>query len=163
MTDIIVADASPIIIATHTNLLLHLQSIVGRVIIPPKVAEECLKPLKNDSMAIKEAIEQNILTVSARVEHDFLSCIPHGIDAGEAEAIALALSLNARLLIDDRKGRKIAKHEGLHILGFGAILVKVKKAGIIPTVLPIIQHMHAMHYHISDRVVEEILMLCGEC
>jgi len=162
LADTIVADASPIIIAARTELLPHMPSLLGRIYIPPAVAEECAHPFKEGSQAVKQAIERNTLTVSDKIEHEFLSRIPHGIDTGEAEAIALALNLHARLLIDDRKGRRIAKHEGLHILGFGAVLVKAKRSGIIPAVLPVIKQMSAMRYHIAESMVKEILALCGE-
>jgi hypothetical protein len=162
LTDIVVADASPLIIAVHTNLLMSLPVLLGSIYIPPAVAEECMRPNKRNAKVIEEAITSNVLTVSGKTEHDFLSRIPQGIDAGEAEAIALALNLKARLLIDDRKGRKIARHEGLSILGFGAVLVKAKHAGVIDKVVPVIRKMEAMHYHISERVVSEIIQLCGE-
>lgn len=39
------------------------------------------------------------------------------VDEGEAEAIALAMELNLPLLIDNRKGRKVAEKLGLKFIG----------------------------------------------
>ncbi|MEI6730915.1 MAG: DUF3368 domain-containing protein [Pseudomonadota bacterium] len=158
----IVADSSPLIIAAHTGLLVHLPDILGVVFIPPKVSEECLQLGKPSANAIEDAIKCGILTVSTQIEHEFLTRIPSGVDAGEAEAIALALNLNAKLLIDDKKGRKIAKYEGLTVLGFAAILVKAKRSGIIDSVLPVIEQMNKVNYRISPRLLAEILQLCNE-
>ncbi|MEI7669074.1 MAG: hypothetical protein WCJ33_03225 [Pseudomonadota bacterium] len=162
LTDTIVADASPLIIAAHIGMLEHLPAILGNVTIPPIVAEECTKTNKSGAKLIANAINDNILTISHNTQHEFLSRIPYGIDSGEAEAIALALNLKARLLIDDKKGRKIAKHEGLGIFDFGVVLVKAKRAGVINAVLPILQHIDRLQYRISEQVTTEILTICGE-
>ena len=46
------------------------------------------------------------------------------IDKGEVEAISLALELDLMLIIDERKGRKIALNQGLKIVGVLGILIE---------------------------------------
>ncbi len=46
------------------------------------------------------------------------------IDDGEIEAISLALELKLQLIIDERKGRKIAVEQGLKIVGILGILIE---------------------------------------
>ena len=46
------------------------------------------------------------------------------IDKGEVEAISLALELNLMLIIDERKGRKIALNQGLKIVGVLGVLIE---------------------------------------
>jgi len=50
---------------------------------------------------------------------------------GEAEAIMLAEKLKLPLLIDERKGRKIAEKRGIKIIGILGVLLKAYKLGLI--------------------------------
>ncbi len=57
------------------------------------------------------------------------------LDAGEAEAIALALEIEADLLLmDERLGREIAQFLGLRYTGLIGSLVEAKHRGIIITI-----------------------------
>jgi hypothetical protein len=52
------------------------------------------------------------------------------LDRGEAEAIALAMELQADLtLLDERDGRKLAKALGLKVIGVLGILLRANKEG----------------------------------
>lgn len=63
---------------------------------------------------------------------------------GEAEAIALALELNAdRLLIDEQLGRQEASNLGIEITGILGILVAAKVRRLIPSVQPIMDALIA--------------------
>lgn len=86
------------------------------------------------------------------------------LDQGEAEAIALALQSSAALvLIDERKGRKIARDiYGLAVIGTGRLLTEAKKAGLIPAVRPLIDQIRLNEYWMSDKIVAEILRQAGE-
>ena len=61
------------------------------------------------------------------------------VDIGEASSIALALEIpQATLVIDERKGRKIAKELNLKIIGTLKVLLKAKENGVISSVQEII-------------------------
>ena len=54
------------------------------------------------------------------------------VDVGEAEAIELARELHAdRLLIDERKGRKLATKEGVPIIGLLGVVLLAKRKNLI--------------------------------
>jgi len=53
------------------------------------------------------------------------------IDEGEIEAISLAIELDLMLIIDERKGRKIALNQGLKIVGVLGILIENYKQEFI--------------------------------
>ena len=93
-----------------------LQSLTEEVLIPEAVAHELNKggdtlppDLKSLPVRVIQASEY-----STRIrEAESL-----GLDLGETEAIALALTLDgALLLIDERKGREVAKKLGLKFTG----------------------------------------------
>ena len=85
------------------------------------------------------------------------------VDAGEAEAICLAIEQHARLLIiDDKKGRKAAKKHGIRIIGTGGILVVAKKKGLLVKVSPILEDLAGVGYRLSPMLCHRILELAGE-
>ncbi|MGD1085581.1 MAG: DUF3368 domain-containing protein, partial [Verrucomicrobiota bacterium] len=64
------------------------------------------------------------------------------VDAGEAEAIELALELHAdRLLIDERRGRKLAIQEGVAVIGLLGVVLLAKRRAIIPTARTLIERL----------------------
>lgn len=61
------------------------------------------------------------------------------LDKGETEAIALALELEAeQVLIDERRGRRIAARLNLRYTGVLGILVEAKNRGLISEVKPLL-------------------------
>jgi len=69
----------------------------------------------------------------------------------------LAISLEADfLLIDERKGRRIAAEHGLAVSGTLIVFVFAAQQGLID--LPVtIEKLKQTSFYISDRVVEEVL------
>lgn len=55
------------------------------------------------------------------------------LDAGEANAIELATSLSLPLIIDERKGRQIAKQFGIRITGFAGLLIQANRSKLVDT------------------------------
>lgn len=86
------------------------------------------------------------------------------LDPGEAAVLTLAHRLReAEVLIDERKGRRLAERRyGLRILGTGGLLLRAKAAGLIPGVQPVLAGMKANGYHLSDRLVGAICQAAGE-
>jgi predicted nucleic acid-binding protein len=56
------------------------------------------------------------------------------VDVGEAEAIALAEEMRAdHLLMDERKGRRLAQRQGLPVVGLLGVVLMAKRMGLIPS------------------------------
>ena len=85
------------------------------------------------------------------------------LDAGEAEAIALAIELRAEVLIEKAEGREVALRLGLSLIGALGILLRLKARGLIGEVLPLLDRLEAeLKFFISPSLRAEIRRLAGE-
>jgi predicted nucleic acid-binding protein len=64
------------------------------------------------------------------------------LDPDEAEAIIVAVELQASLiLIDEQRGRRVAAGRGLEYMGLLGLLSEAKERGLIPECKPILDEM----------------------
>jgi len=84
-------------------------------------------------------------------------------DAGETQAMLLYKEVAADyLLIDDRRGRKVAKINQIKTVGSLGILLQAKRAGLIPKVAPLIRQITNSPIFISENLIQTVLELAGE-
>ena len=85
------------------------------------------------------------------------------LDAGEASAILLAEQTDCRfLLIDERRGREIARRRGLPVVGLAGVLLAAKRSGLLESVGPMLADLSRQGYRLSDTLVTEVVRLAGE-
>ena len=86
------------------------------------------------------------------------------LDAGEASVIQTAIDCKAgTVLIDERKGRKLARRLcGLVTLGTAGLLVQAKRAGVLPEITPLFQTLEASAYWIAPTIVKWAIQEAGE-
>lgn len=159
---LLVVDTGPLIALTKASLLLLLPAMFGGICIPEAVAAELqLDGNRSDASQLKAFVDQNPLF---RVQK--ASFIPPALadilDAGEAEAIALAAELGGVLLIDEKKGRAAALHEQVPILGTGRLLLAAKKRGLLESVGPVLETLRRNGYRLADSLVAQFLAEAGE-
>jgi uncharacterized protein len=138
---IIISDTSSISNLLLIGKLSLLQILYDQLIIPEVVFQEikALEAFGIDTSSIQSADWISIQPVRDRT---LVQKLEAEIDLGEAEAIALAIELNAdRLLIDERIGRQVAQRYGLKITGLLGVLVSAKQDNIIPELKPMLDQL----------------------
>jgi predicted nucleic acid-binding protein len=163
---VVVADAGPLIGLARIDRLSLLQSLYGSVVIPEQVWAE----LRGDSdrpeaHALAAALDAGAIRVqalirSAEAELDRLRLL---LDAGEAAAILLAQQIPCRfLLIDERRGREIARRRGVPVAGLSGVLLAAKRSGLLAAARPATEELSRQGYRLSDALVGEVLRLADE-
>lgn len=130
---IVVSDTTPIISFIKLGRLNILKDMFGEVRIPEAVFEE----LTSNALFKEEANEVIACEFIKQMPVDDMKSVnllrrSTNLDAGESEAIVLADSLeHSILLIDEAKGRKVAKNMGLNIMGTIGILLVAYEDGVL--------------------------------
>ena len=92
-----------------------------------------------------------------------LEVLKEVIDLGEASAIALALETpKSLIIIDDKKGRKLAEKMKLNFMGTLGLLLKAKEHHIITHIKPYIDNIQKTDFRLSRSITEYILELADE-
>ncbi len=79
------------------------------------------------------------------------------LDEGEKSAILLGKELQATLLIDEKRGRSVAQHLEVRILGTAGLLLRAYQKGLIIDLHICIEEMKNQGYRLSERLIEGIL------
>lgn len=122
---IVVSDTTPIISLLKANQLELLERLYGRVLIPRAVYGELVENsrYKNEAETIKTMDSLKTMEVENVKSVNILRAVT-GLDAGESEALIMYDEQKAELLLmDERKGRSIAKQLGIRHIGTAGILM----------------------------------------
>jgi len=112
-----------------------------------------------------EAISSASWIVSRAVTN---RALVHGLqqelDAGEAEAIALAVEMDdVLLLMDERLGRDTARHFGIRYPGVVGVLIEAKHKRLVQAIQP---HLDALRdfagFRVSEALYRRVLQDEGE-
>ncbi len=147
----IVSDSTALIILLDLKRIDLLENIFEKVIIPKSVYAE---------ISVKKPIDlPEFIDVINVNKSDILHTLKLLLDQGESEAIALAKALNMPIIIDEKKGRKIAKNLNIKIIGLlGIIYLNVKKGFLTKKDAEFFFKSAINHgYRIKAELVDEVL------
>jgi len=89
--------------------------------------------------------------------------VPASLDAGERDAIALALATQAsKILLDERDALAVAARLHLTVTGSVGILLAATRQGIIRMVKPYLDEIIAQGRFISPALYEQIIQQANE-
>lgn len=154
----IVSNASPLIGLVRPGKLELLHQVYGELIIPPAVWREVVIEGAGQPGADQVQAAIWIVTQTA-TNRQLVQALQQELDAGEAEAIALALEISAdTLLMDEHLGRETASHLGLRCVGLVGVLIAAKRQGRIQTIKPHLDALrHIAGFRISNTLYARVL------
>lgn len=160
---IVVADTSPITALLHLKQIHLLEMLYGQVFIPVTVAAE-IDTLIAFGFDISFLLEKEKYIIRQPSNKILIQTLTRYIDAGEAEAIALAKELNADLLlIDEKLGKQFAEAEHIACKGVVGILIAAKKEGLLPLIKPLLDDLISnLKFRLSDKIYNLALQKVGE-
>ena len=159
---IVVSDAGPLIGLARIRRIGVFEGVFGQVLIPPAVRDE---------LRVGERRHGSDEFAAAMAGSGWLrvlepSALPDGLldvlDPGEAAAIALAAEVVCPILIDERRGRRVARQLGVEVIGTGRVLIAARDRGLIEGVGVVLEELARTGYRMSDGLRRRILMLAGE-
>ena len=154
---IVVTDTTPLRYLVFIELVHILPRLFGTVYAPPEVVAE-LRRSKNPSLELVRGWASSPpewLVVRAPTTMD--ESLAQRLDRGESEAICLAQELKAeKLLIDEKRGRRVAKEMGFEIAGTLAVLEEAAVRGLVD-IDQAVTKLKATNYRATYNLYESII------
>ena len=155
---IAVSNASPLINLARIGRLDLLPKLYGGLIVPEAVWQELVVQGEGhpgaESLRAADWIETRVVA-----NRPLVRALQQELDAGEAEAIALALQEEADLLLmDERLGGEAAHHLGLRYVGLVGVLIEAKRKGLIPAIKPCLKALRdKAGFRVADDLYARVL------
>ena len=152
---IVVSDTSPLTALLTVGQAGILPRLFTEVIIPKAVETELLRT----HPPLPDWLQVRLLSDPAKAE-----LYAGSVDRGEAEAIALAEALHAdHLLIDERKGRRLAQRRGVPVVVLLGVVLMARRAGFIPSARNLLNRLdQEAGVYWTDALKEAALKTIGE-
>ncbi|MBS1683119.1 MAG: DUF3368 domain-containing protein [Bacteroidetes bacterium] len=160
---IVISDTSPLSNLFIIGRLDILKQMYDRLIVPEAVMAELLV-LEQRGIDLTEIRTADWIEVKTITDAAAVNTLLADLDKGEAEAIVLAEELHAQwLLMDETKGRSIARAHGLRIIGLLGILLAAKQRGIVVSVRELIDTLISQaKFRVSEELYIKVISSAGE-
>lgn len=154
----VVSNASPLINLARIGQLDLVPQMFERLLLPEAVWQEVVEDGQGQPGAdeIRRAAWIERASVANR---QLVHSLRQDLDAGEAEAIALAVEIQADwLLMDERLGRETARHFGLRYIGLVGVLSAAKRRGDLKALRPLLDRLRDVAgFRISSGLYAQVL------
>jgi len=145
MPEAAIADTSTLIALEKINLIEILCKIYETIILPESVFNEF--GTSTSACYLVKKVESPLIR---------LLVSDLNLGKGEAEVIALAKETGLKIIMDDQKGRKVAKTLGLTFTGTIGILLKAEKLLLIESAHEKIKELKEKGFYVSDELLDDI-------
>lgn len=159
----VVSNTSPIINLAFVGLLDLLPQLYGTILIPAAVWHEVVVQGSGQPGAV-ELQQASWIKIETPRNRDLVNTLRRELDAGEAEAIALALQIKADLLLmDERLGRDVAQYHKVRCVGLIGVLIEAKAKRRLPIIKPHLDTLREQAgFRISKSLYARVLSDVGE-
>ena len=143
---------------------LHLlQQLYSEIVLPQAVYQEVVEEGRHRP-GFSEVLDADWISTKDVSNENLSKVLAMNLGKGEAEAIALATDLEAELLlIDERKGRKIASKLGIDVVGVLGVLVEAKHKGLVDELRPLLDELlHEAGFRMGSALYHKVLETVGE-
>ena len=159
----VVSNSSPLINLAIIDQFHLLESLFSTIYVPDAVWRECVIDGKGKLGA--EIIEESgFIKQMQPTNINLIKLLMRELDEGESESIALAIEIQADLiLLDEQDARNIADIYGLKMTGVIGILIRAKREGYISSVRKYIDILQTKAgFRVSKELYNSILRLSDE-
>ncbi len=156
---ILIADSSALIALSVCDSLPFLDQLFNQVVVPEAVYFEVIKANKPEAKALEQYLQNKV----RKVDMSHFIYLDGNADAGETEAMLLYKQKSAdKLLINDKRGKKIAKINGINTIGSLGILLSAKQAGLLTAIKPKVEAIANSRVYLSKGLINIVLELANE-
>jgi len=160
---IVISDTTPIVSLIKISRIDLLEKLFGEVCIPEAVFRELTTNtvFEREAKVVQNSPFLKTIPVKNRKSLEILQAAS-GLDDGESEAIILADELKSDILvIDERKGRKVAQKLGITITGTIGILIQAHDEKIISTedIKIYLEQLRNSNIRLSESLIREALSI----
>ncbi|MBO4699926.1 DUF3368 domain-containing protein [bacterium] len=160
---IVISDTTPIVSLIKISRIDLLEKLFGEVCIPEAVFRELTTNtiFESEAEVVQNSPFLKTIPVKNRKSLEILQAAS-GLDDGESEAIILADELKSDILvIDERKGRKVAQKLGITITGTIGILIQAHDEKIISTedIKIYLEQLRNSNIRLSESLIQEALSM----
>lgn len=161
--NVVICDTAPMVYLYAMDSLWILEKVYKQIIVSPEVVGEldAAQLEERDVPVIYEFPWIQMRTPRFELYVQFKDLL------GPIEGSTLALAADeanqpALVIMDDRRGRAVAKERNIRATGTVGVLMKAKISGFIDTVKDKLDLLIAAGYHIDHYFYADILSLAGE-
>lgn len=158
---LIICDAGPLIVLGKINQLELLARYAESIWIPREVWSEVVE--RGQGRPPAEWLLHHMSESVREGDRELTAAFRLHVDAGEAEALALAAkNRDSCLLVDDSKGRTLAQLNHIRCMGTLGLLVRARRAELVPALKPLLIDLRAAGWFIHPVLIQDALRSVGE-
>jgi predicted nucleic acid-binding protein len=156
-----VINASPVILLAKAGLIQRVPLLIETLVIPEPVVTEILNYSEKDAAAAwLEGEGKQFVRPPIAESRRLLSS---GIGLGERAVISFAIANPGFVaVLDDLEARAVAQRLGVKTAGTVGVILRLKKAGLIPEAKEYLQRLRKIGGYMSDDLFREALRQAGE-
>lgn len=158
LNSIVISDSTTLISLINIERFELLFKFSDTIIITPSVYVE-VTVQKRAKQILDEYISLSKIAVHEVKNHKKVKELLIRLDLGESESIVLAEEEQLPLVIDEKRGKKIATFMGLDVIGLVGILLVYKKKGYLlnDEIKEIVNELRQVDFRVSEKLLSLLL------